>query len=162
MKLLWVDPLLGRVQNLLLLAWLTATLGLALWVGTWWQPAALRRLRLGWATGLLAAGLLGLWGAGQGSQAWQELLWTAPTYNRQMLARYALLRRAHAQGQAEAVLPPLRLPLVPGVLVPLQVPGRPADFSVELKPTAAGNTEIAQYYGLPAVRRQASAARPQQ
>jgi hypothetical protein len=157
MKSFWVDPLLGRVSNLLVLVLLVSTAALALWVGTWWAPAQAHWLRGRLATSLLCSGLLVLFGVGQVRRAWQELLFVAPTYSQQMQARYALLRQARAQGHAYVAVPPLRLPLVPGVLVPLAVPGRLIEYSVELKPSYADNEELARYFGLRGVRRQAAA-----
>jgi len=159
MKSFWVDPLLGRVANLLVLLLLASTAALALWVGTWWRPARLRWLGSRLAGGLLGAGLLGLLATGQVGRAWQEWLLVAPAYDQQMQARYALLRQARAQGRPTAEVPPLHLPRVPGVLVPLAVPGQRIAYSVEIKPTYAENTEIARYFGLRGVRRAASPGR---
>ena len=159
MKTFWVDPLLGRVSNLLIFVLLVSTTAVALWVGTWWRPAR-RQGRVGAGAWLLAGGLAGLFGAGQAARAWQELLLVAPTYDQQMQARYALLRQARAQGQLTANVPPLRLPLVPGVLVPLAVSGRQIDFSVEIKPAYADNLDLAHYFGLRAVRRQPATPKP--
>ncbi|WP_151088214.1 hypothetical protein [Hymenobacter baengnokdamensis] len=98
LKTFWVDPLLGRVTNLLILVLLLSTAGLALWVGTWWQPVGSR-----WLAGRLVPGagvvlLVVLVGVGQVKQAWVELLMVAPSYDQQMQARYALLRQARARG----------------------------------------------------------------
>ncbi|MVN77312.1 hypothetical protein GO988_13335 [Hymenobacter sp. HMF4947] len=153
MKTFWVDPVLSRASNLLVCLLLVSTAALALWLGTWWQPVALRR-RGSRAVQLLAVGLLGLLGAGKTGRAWQEWLLAAPSYDQQMQARYALLRQARAQGRLLVSVPPLRLPVVPGVLVPLAVPGRRIEYSVEILPAYADNLEIARYFGLQGVRRQ--------
>lgn len=159
LKSFWLDPLLGRVSNLLVVVLLASTAALALWVGTWWRPTGGQWLRGRLAGALLAAGLLALLATGQVGRAWQEWLLVAPAYDQQMQARYALLRQARAQGRPTADVPPLRLPRVPGVLVPLAVPGRHIEYSVEIKPTYAENTEIARYFGLQGVRRVASPSR---
>jgi len=157
MKSFWVEPLLGRVANLLVLMLLVSTAALALWAGTWW-PAGRRWLQSKLAARLLASGLLVLLGVGQVGRAWEEWLLVAPSYNQQMQARYALLRRARARGDRYVVVPPLHLPRVPGVLVPLAVPGRTIEFSVEMKPHYGDNEEIARYFGLRGVRRQDNSA----
>jgi hypothetical protein len=153
MRDMWVEAMPGRVVNVLVVQLLVSTAALALW-GQAWLPAG-----PGWWRGravppVLAGLALLLLLTGQARQAWQELLFMAPDYARQMHARYALLDAAHRRGAAEAVLPPLQLPDARGLLAPIPAAAQRADVHVELFEDAAqkNNLFLANYYHLPRVR----------
>ncbi|WP_201982297.1 DUF6056 family protein [Hymenobacter rubidus] len=151
---MWVEALPGRVVNVLVVQLLVSTTALALWARERlpgrlpeWRGRALH-------PALGALGLLLLL-TGQTRQAWQELLFMAPDYARQMQARYNLLNAAHRRGrQAAAVVPPLRLPQVWGLLAPIPSARQRADVHVELFEDARqkNNLFLAHYYGIRSVR----------
>lgn len=153
MRDLWVEAMPGRVVNVLVLQLLISTTALALWAREWVPvgPAGLRHRALAPAIAALALVLLL---TGQTRLAWQELLCMAPAYSRQMQARYEALDAAHRHGQAEAVLPPLRLPYATGLLAPIPSARQRADVHIELNtdPSQKNNLFLAHYYGLQRVR----------
>lgn len=87
----------------------------------------------------------------------------APSYSRQMQARYEVLDAAHRLNRAEAVLSPLRLPHATGLLAPIPSARQRADVHIELHTDATqkNNIFLANYYGIQRVRLSEPAPLPQ-
>ena len=100
---------------------------------------------------VLVVGLLAFLALGNVVPAWQELLTSAPAYDRQLRTRYALLRAAHRAGRP-ATLPLLRLRHA-RVLAPLNNRGYFVDFDVDVSPGCEGtiNGVLSRYFEVPRV-----------
>ena len=162
MRDLWVEAMPGRVVNVLVLQLLISTAAIMLWVRGWVPvgPDWLRRRVF--APALVGLTLVLLF-TGQTRLAWQELLYMAPSYSRQMQARYEVLDAAHRLNRAEAVLSPLRLPYATGLLAPIPSARQRADVHIELHTDATqkNNIFLANYYGIQRVRLSEPAPLPQ-
>ena len=101
---------------------------------------------------VLLGGLLVFLALGNVVPAWQELLTSAPGYDRQMRARYDLLRAARQQRQITAMLPLLRLRHA-RVLAPINNRGYFVDFDVDISPGCEGtiNGVLSRYFEVPRV-----------
>ncbi|RAK68020.1 hypothetical protein DLM85_08230 [Hymenobacter edaphi] len=100
---------LARIDNVLiyalLLGWSAALLAAAEQ-----QPATSSQLPApgpGWRRRLAWAGLLVLCATGPTARAWQEWLYSARPYARQMQQRYALLEAARRAGRRQLTVPPI-------------------------------------------------------
>lgn len=77
-------------------------------------------------------------------RAWQELVLSAPSYDRQLLAREAQLRGAQSWKQGQVVVPPLTGIKPYHVLI--------SGWDLSTNPAHYVNTETALYFGLESVR----------
>ncbi|WP_035561478.1 hypothetical protein [Hymenobacter sp. IS2118] len=151
-RYLIVGAPLMRAQNEILLVMLLSVAALA-WLATRHFSAA--GFNIPWILhreGLLVLLTAGLFGAGHVSEAWRELLTSAPAFDAQMRARFSVLRAAQVARTPVVVLPPLRLPYG-HVLVPLRQFSTFIEFDIDLTTGCEGNINgvMERYFQVPDV-----------